>query len=220
MHSRLVVVEPAGDLSLVPIEVLRVAAGLASDDDSRDLQLTSLGLRIAAEITDACKIAVGEGAAPTLRRELLRQTFRNADVEVLVLDRRHEVELTAVSIGRVAVADLTTIDVDVEAGMLTRWVNGSQARWRAGEVIIEYRAGFAEIPQTLAGAVADVARVRLSAAAHDPLDKAVTIEIPDVETIRRDRWLGALPGASSSSNGGLPADIIARLGRFVNRWMG
>lgn len=220
MNSRLVVVEPAGDLSLAPIEVLRVAAGLAPDDDSRDLQLASLGLRISAEITDACKIAVGEGGAPTLRRELLRQIFRNADVEVLVLDRRHEVELTAVSIGGEPVADLTMIDVDVEAGMLTRWVDGCQARWRAGEIVIEYRAGFDDAPPALVGAVTDVARVRLSEATHDPLDKAVTIEIPDVETVRRDRWLGALPGASSASNGGLPADIVARLGRFMNQWMG
>lgn len=220
MHSRLVVVEPAGDLSLAPIAALRVAAGLAPDDDSRDLQLTSLGLRIAAEIADACKIAVGEGGEPTLRRELLRQTFRNADVEVLVLDRRHDVELTAVSIDGEDVADLTTIDVDVEAGMLVRWVAGHKARWHAREIIIEYRAGFDEVPAVLAGAVADVARVRLSEAAHDPLDKAVTIEIPDVETVRRDRWLGALPGASSTANGGLPADIVARLGRFMNQWMG
>lgn len=209
----LVVTTPADDLALASIEVLRVAAGLAADDDSRDDELAALGLRIAAEITEACNVAVGEGGEPTLIREGLTETFSAAGDDVLILSRRHQVELISVTEG----GDAVTIDgraLDGEAGLLERWIDGRRSTWKAREIVVTYDAGFPadEVPAGLVGAVSDLVRVRLSEAGADPLEKSRTVEIPNVETVRVDRRVGGAPG----SQAGIPADILARLSRFMN----
>ena len=47
----------------------------------------------------------------------------------------------------------------------------------------------------------------------DPLEKSVSITTEDVETVRRDRWVGSVPG---SSKGPVPDHVAAKLSRFIN----
>ncbi len=210
----LTVSDPAEDLLLAPIEAIRVAAGLESDDDTQDEVLEALGLRISAEIVDACGIAVGEGAEPTLRGEELTEIFEGRSREELILSRRHNVAITSVTEDGIAVT-LDARSLRSEAGLLTRWVDGSQSRWCAREIIVVYEAGFDDpLPGALVGVVTDLVRLRQAEDAVDPTEKSRTVDIPDVESIRVDRWVGAMPG--TSSNAGLPAGYVARLGRFVN----
>jgi hypothetical protein len=211
--SYLVVTEKASDTLLAPIAVLRAAAGLAADDASRDTELTALGQRISAEIVEACRIAVGEGAEPTLRKETLTETFSGCCDDVLILSRRHNVKITSVTEDGNAV----TIDargLKSEAGLLERWVDGCRSRWWAKEIVVVYDAGFDTSPPSLVGVVTDLARMRLSQASVDPLVKSVRVEVTDIDTVQTDRWVGATPG--SEPNGALPAEIIARLSRFMN----
>lgn len=207
----LVVTTPADDLALVSIEALRAAAGVA--DDSRDDELNALGLRIAAEITDACGIIAGKGGEPTLRRETLMETFSASNSDVLVLSRRHNAEIVSVTDGGEAIT-LDERALDGEAGLLERWIDGRQSSWCNREIVVVYETGFEvdEVPASLVGVVTDLVRIRLSEASIDPLEKSRSVEIPEVETIRTERWVGTVPGASA----GLPADIIARLSRFMN----
>jgi hypothetical protein len=207
----LIVTTPADDLALAPIEALRAAAGVA--DDSRDDELTALGLRIAAEITDACGIVAGQGGEPTLRRETLTETFSARNMDVLVLSRRHAAEIVSVTDGGEAIT-LDDRALDGEAGLLEHWIDGRQSSWCNREIVVVYEAGFDidEVPTSLVGVVTDMVRIRLSEGATDPLEKSRSIELPDVETVRIDRWVGSSPGASH----GLPADILARLSRFIN----
>jgi len=216
-----VVTTPANDTSLASIETMRVAAGLASDDASRDTQLTSLALRLSAEIVNACAVVVGSGAPPTLRQERLTETFspKGQSVGTLVLSRRHEVAIVSFTEDDEAVT-LDAEAIDVESGLLDRLIDGTPSKWCASKIVVVYDAGFDEIPPDLEGCVADLARIRLSEASADPLAKAVTVEIPGVETVRTDRWVGGYPGQASGKNTtGVPPEIMGRLSRYVNSWV-
>lgn len=213
--SSLTIVTPAPDPSLAPTEVMRAAAGLALDDDSRDEELTALGLRISAEIADTCGISVGEGGEPTLRKERVSETFSGAGDEVLILSRRHNVEIVSVEEdGQTVTLDARA--VDREAGLVERWVEGCRGRWCAGEIVITYDAGFDTVPPGLIGIVTDLARIRLSEASADPLVKAVTVDVEGIDSVRTDRWVGGLGGKSGAS---LPVDVMARLSRYMNYQM-
>lgn len=211
-RQTLAVTTPASDQKLLTIEQLRVASGLTASDTSKDSVLEELGKRVAADITDACHIAIGAGAEPTLRQETLTETLRWVQADEIVLSRRHNVEVTSI------VEDGTPLstndfDVDPESGVLSRLRGDRPCRWRANKVVVVYKAGFETVPPGLAGAAMDLARLRLSSEAADPLEKARTVEIPDVETVRVDRWVGAVPG---SFVGPVPTEIAAKLARYMN----
>lgn len=210
--SHLVIMTPAEDLSLAPIEAMRAAAGVAADDTSRDNELKTLAERISSEIVDACRIAVGEGAEPTLRQERLSETFTGCGEATLILSRRHNVSIVSVTENGAPV----TIDargLKSEAGLLERWVNGNQSCWAAQEIVVIYDAGFVTVPASLVGVVTDLARVRLSQASVDPLVKAVEVEVDDIDRVRTERWIGS---TSSVEGSAFPPEIMARLARFVN----
>jgi len=207
----LVVTTPADDLALAPIEAMRAAAGVA--DDSRDDELAALCLRISAEIVDACGVAVGKGAEPTLRKERLTETFSGCHDEVLILSRRHNIEIVSVT------QDGTSITLDArslksEDGLLYRWIDGRKSHWNANEIVVVYDAGFETVPPGLVGVVTDLARVRLSEGGVDPLVKSVTVDVEGIDSVKTDRWVGGL--GSPQEAGGLPSGYSARLARFMN----
>lgn len=210
--SHLIITAPANDSSLAPLAALRAAAGLSSGDTSRDAELTELGQRISDEIVEACRIAVGEGAEPTLRKETLTETFSGYCDDVLILSRRHNVKITSVMENGNAVS-VDARGLKSEAGLLERWVNGSRSRWSSNEIVVVYDAGFDTCPASLVGVVTDLARIRLSQASVDPLVKSTRVEVVDIDTVQTDRWIGSVPGTAET---GLPAEIMARLARFIN----
>lgn len=210
--SHLVITTPADDTSLAPIEAMRAAAGLVSGDTSMDSELIALGRRISAEIVEACRIAVGEGAEPTLRKERLTETFSGCGDETLILSRRHNVSIVSVTENGSEVA-LDARSLKSEVGLLERWIGGHRSRWTANEIVVVYDAGFAISPASLVGVVTDLARIRLSQESADPLVKAVTVDVDGIDSIRTERWVGGFGNASSS---GFPVDLMARLSRFIN----
>ncbi|TPN34793.1 hypothetical protein [Mesorhizobium sp. B1-1-6] len=213
MRSTFTVVTPAANYSLLTIEQLRVAAGLTAGDASRDGELTELGARVSADIASACQVR-GDGVhVPTLRSETVRETFRQGGCDdMLFLARRFVSDLVSVSdAGTTLITDDT--DLDAEAGLLQRICGTRTLVWTRGDAIIEYTAGLTDVPADLAGAAMDLARLRLSTDARDPLVKSESVEIPDVRTVRQDFWVGAIPGSSA---GPVPADILAKLSRYIN----
>lgn len=209
----LTITTPATDRQLLNAEQLRLAAGLAKDDASQDEALSEVGLRIAAEIAAACKIRIGSGAPPTLRRELVTQTFRGPRLRELILDRRHEVEITSVAVDGVALT-ASDFEVEPEAGLLYRLDGALMTTWwRGRSLVVVYAAGFEDVPADLAAVAADLMRLRLATESRDPLVKSESTEVPDVLTKRTDYWVGAMPGSSS---GPVPAEVAARLSRYMN----
>jgi hypothetical protein len=213
MRQTFSVTVPAPDLSLLTIEQLRVAAGLSWNDDCRDPELEELGKRVAADIAAACGVAFDGINPPTLRSETVSETFWNGCRESeMILSRRFISAVTTVTEqGTVLVSDDFVIDRD--AGLLSRVSSGRPWSWYVGSLAVVYVAGFAVVPADLAGAAMDLARFRLSEGGTDPLEKGRTVEIPDVETVRVDRWVGAVPGTAT---GGMPSSILAKLSRFMN----
>jgi len=210
----LTVTSPADDPTLVSIEAMRLAAGLVASDSSRDVELALLNRRISADIAVACRVAVGNGADPTLRQETLQQVFRKVKGRGLMLARRHNVEIVSVVIDGTTIAS-GDFYVESEAGMIYRLSDDVPTNWCGRTATVVFKAGFDEVPPNLEGAAMDLARIRLSDAARDPMVKGERIDVPDVLERETSYWVGAVPGAAQAK-GPVPPDIMVKLARYVN----
>lgn len=209
----LVVTTHATDPTLLTAEERRVAAGLADDDTSQDVALEAMDARVAASITSECNIAIGQGANPTLRRETLTETFFGWCGDMVRLSRRHEIEVTSVSVDGEALAS-DDFMVDPEAGFLIRLEDGYPRRWYGRKIVVIYDAGFDDPPADLKQAATDCFRSFYLEQSRDPLVKSERTKIDDVEEVERQYWVGSVPG--QSSEGAVPDAVAGQLKRFRN----
>ncbi len=207
------VVTAANDLSLATIEQLRVAAGLAEDDGSRDPELTALGERLAEDVSTACRIVSDGVNPPTLRSETVRDTYRlKSNTGSLILSRRFVSSLiSVVESGTTLTAD--EYELDAEAGLLKRLSGDTEISWPSGKHVVDYIAGFTDVPASLSGVVKDEAKLRLSESERDPAVKSETTE--GIDSV--DYWVGDLPNTSDSA---LSDSNMRRLSRFTNYYVG
>jgi hypothetical protein len=215
MRSFLVVTDPADDLALLTDAELLAAAGLSGDSpDQPDDELVADGLAAAAAICDACNIAVGQGAEPTLLQETLTETFFDIRNETIVLSRRHKIDVASVTKDG-SVLDASEFFVDVESGVLLSVSGEMPAKWTANKIVVVYDAGFPddEIPPVLKQATRDTLTSIRTERDRNQYVKSQSIEINDIETVRTDYWAGSLPGQSS---GPLSPSTLATLKRFRN----
>lgn len=210
MRSVFSVTVPADDPWLLTIAQARMAAGLAANDTTQDAILQTLRARVSAEIYAECKIR-GDGLnPPTLRQETITETFRIKSCDDTLFLGRKFAQVTSITENGTLLVSTDTV-IDGDAGMAQRISGTADINWQRGEVVVVYNAGFADVPYDLVGAAMDLARFRLSADSFDPLEKSKTIEIPGVETVKVDRWVGSLPGAVS---GPVPTEISAKISRY------
>ncbi|MBB3705854.1 hypothetical protein FHS67_002173 [Aminobacter aminovorans] len=202
-------------MQLLTIAQLREAAGVTGTSD--DAKLTSLGLRIAADITTECNIAVGAGGPPTLRRETLTETFRSVSIGELPLSRRHAVDITSI-VGDGATLDAGDYVVDPESGLVTRLCDDNPVRWCARKLVVVYEAGFDTIPGDLQHAALDFVRLSWLEKNRDPLVKSERVRTDDIEEIERQYWIGSVPG--QSNEGAVPDVVAGQLARFRNSAFG
>ncbi len=215
MHTSLVVTSPASSLALLTIDELREAAGVSGS--SQDTKLTALGLRNAADITTECDIAVGSGGPPTLRRETLTETLRTVRAGAIALSRRHEVEIASIVEDDVPL-DAEDYVVDPESGLVHRLCDDNPIDWCARKVVIVYAAGFDTIPGDLQHAAMDFARLSWLEKDRDPLVKSEEIDVEGIDRVKRDFWVGSVPG--QSSEGAVPDVVAGQLKRFKNYTVG
>jgi len=198
---------PNTDRSLLTIEQLRAAAGLATDDTSQDAMLTPLGGYISAAITTACKVARAGALPPTLRLETVVETFRLKSCQPsLVLARHPVVEIeTLVTSG-------STIDyeLDAAAGILYSLSGDAHIHWGIGPVEITYSAGYEDVPDDLVYAAQRFVQGELAAVSRDPSLKRLKIE----GISEREWWVPT----NQTRDSIIPADVMDILvsGGYVN----
>ncbi|MDR3474436.1 MAG: hypothetical protein P4M09_22535 [Devosia sp.] len=173
----LIVNTPAADRTLLTIDELREATGVA--DASKDDALMRLGDRVATSITGACKIARAGATPPTLRQETLTETFRShrfrhdggRDDRDLLLARRPIVSVASVTIDG-TVLDPPSYEIDASAGILRRLGCG----WYGCVITAVYDAGWNEVPGNLALAAMKLATALWSESTRDPNLRRVQVE--------------------------------------------
>lgn len=212
MHSELVISTPAPSSTLLSVQQRRDAIG--ATDGSLDPKLAALDAAVAQAIADECSVAVGKGGQPTLKQETLTETVRGACGEVLVLSRRHQIEITSI------VADGATLaaedySVDPESGIVARLSAGLPIYWSAQKIVVVYQAGFADgsIPADLQQAASDFIRLQYALTSRDPALKSETVDIPGVMRTERSYWVGSVPGQSSDA---VPDIVAGQLRRYRN----
>ncbi|MER9710176.1 hypothetical protein NKJ13_07890 [Mesorhizobium sp. M0174] len=212
MLSVLAVTTPASDRSLLTQAERREAIGVT--DSSQDTRLAALDLRLGAAIMAECNVAIGAGAEPTLLQETLTETCRRVDAAVLVLARRHNVEITSLIEDGVTLTNEVSFTVDPESGLVTRLSDDCPRRWCAGKVVVVYKAGFVTVPGDLKQAAMDFMRLAWAESKRDPALKSEVVDIPDVRRVERGYWVGSVPG--QSSEGAVPDIVAGQLTRFRN----
>jgi hypothetical protein len=216
LRSILTITTPATDLTLLTIDEMRAAVGVIGGGS--DAALRAMEKRVAAAIMTECGIAVGAGAAPTLRRETLTETFRQeiryaAAPDALVLARRHDVAIASIVEDDVTLLDADFV-VDPESGIVTKLCNDFPAWWFARKIVVVYAAGFVTVPEDLKQAAIDFMRLAWFEKNRDPSLKSEVVLIPDVRRVERTFWVGSVPG--QSNEGPVPDIVAGQLTRFRN----
>ncbi|BBK37694.1 hypothetical protein STAQ_27720 [Allostella sp. ATCC 35155] len=202
---------PAESRQLLTIEQLRAAAGVTGTD--QDAVLLALGLRIADEIADHCRVPSDGVHPPTLLRETLVETIRlTCWTQPLILARRWLGDVS-VTVDGVAV-DAADLEADAPAGLLYRLQDDRRTAWAAGKVVVTYQAGFAEAPTAVIGAAEQLVRLQRSQASRDPLARSERVRTEGVEEIQTDFWVGPVDGQA------IPSDVADRLARYVYHQVG
>jgi hypothetical protein len=183
-----ITVTPAADRTLATVSEVKAALGITGSTE--DTALTSLIARVSDMIARACNVAEAPGAIPTLRSEVVVETFRLSDrCEIpLILARRF-----VTAIGGV-VEDGTELDADETefdgpAGMLYRLCDDYRIHWpRCVKVVATYTAGFATVPEDLKLACISAVQERRSGAGANPLLKRE--DVPGLG--EQEFWVGGL----------------------------
>lgn len=208
MRSTLQIMTPAANVALLTIEEMRAAAGVSGN--SQDAVLQIRGAAVTQAIMTECNIAVGAGAPPTLMQETIKETFyETRRVRDLVLARRHNVVIESAAIAGADI-DVEALVVDPEAGIVGRLAG----YWSGSKIEIVYTAGFEEVPADLKAAALDAFRSASLSSTRDPFVKGETREIPGLETVRKDYWVGNMPGNSTAD--AVPAVVTGQLSRYRN----
>lgn len=206
------VTSTAADLNLLTLEELRVAVGLASDDDSQDEKLETLGKRVSSMITAACQVAKDGINPPTLLLEGCTESFRlKSSQAALYLSRRPVYQMISVTEAGTALDQDVHYEVEPASGKLTRLSGDDVACWPAGRIVVEYDAGFSVVPEDLKAIAAQLAGGYWADDGIDPMEKRLKVD----GVVELERWVDA------DANPQMPKDIIQALldGGYVNRTM-
>ena len=211
MTSILSVTTPASDRNLLTVAELRAAVGVT--DASQDAKLVTLGNRVSATITAACRVTASGAVPPTLRLETLSEQFRlKSTQDILVLSRRPIVSLDTVVENAVALDVDYDCEFDSVSGAVYRLLSDDRICWPCGKIVFGFSAGWATVPEDLKLAASKLAAVLWSEA--DVVDTSSRrVDVPGLINI--ERW------ASGKDDPLVPTEIyeILENGGYVNRAM-
>jgi hypothetical protein len=209
---------PAVDRSLLTIEELRAAAGVA--DASRDTELQVVGDAVSDLIADACQVTRVADIPPTLRAEAVTETFElcgrwdgrfglvpGEQPGALRPSRRPIASITTVT---EAGTPLGTSDYQLDGAAIYRLQAGRRMHWHHGPIAVSYVAGWADVPAGLKWAARKFVQAVLLDDGRDPmLKRKVTIGVSEYEW-----WV------DPTKDSIVPAEVMDVLlrGGYVNRW--
>jgi hypothetical protein len=190
---------PTDDRSLVSLEDAKAALGITGT--SSDDAVLSAILRASDLISRQCGLDAVGNTPPSLKSEDITETFRGTWGCSLMLSRGFVSTIYMVTEGT---AELGETDYFLQGRMLTRLRSDDNAAWTAGKIVVEYAAGFSEVPEDLQQICLDVIREQWSAASRDPLLRSETVD----GVGRMDFQVG---GLARDTRGALPPALAAAL---------
>lgn len=191
------VLEPAESLALVTLEIVKQELGIAADNTAQDARLTRYISQASAQIHTYTQ------------RIFPLQTYRNrylADHSprpALILSAWPVVEIAVLTEDGAAVTDYT---LDAEPGLVWRQTTIDWCAWRGGETVVDFSAGYADIPDDIEAAALRVVTLQNSVHGRDPY-----LRVREGPTYGREEfWIGNMPMDS-----GLPADVAQLLSHYM-----
>jgi hypothetical protein len=196
---------PAASLDLVDLQTVKSELGIAPDDASSDIVIER---HIAASSAKAHSYCARYFPAQTYRDTFTRQPpgwFSGRHAQILPLAQRPVLEVLSVAMdGGVLAAESYQIDYDV--GWLRAVSGDAVGYWIGAQVVVEYTAGFVEIPADVQAAVLELVSTRVAAQGRDPM-----LRSRDGPTYGREEfWLGGGPGQES----GMPQRVAQDLEHY------
>jgi len=190
------VLTPAASYDLASVATIK--AELQIGDASQDAYLATLIREASGLVSVYC--------GRVLLAETVRETFRlDHSRPSLNLSRFPVVSVTTVTANGVTLA-ADDYEVDRDAGTLWRLSDDARTAWTARKVVVTYTAGLSPVPADIERATVDLVKLAYFSRSRDP-------------ALRGQKILDVLDEqfqvtATSSTVGGLPADIAARLDRY------
>jgi hypothetical protein len=200
-------------------------AALGITDSLRDDDIDRAVARISAAIYRACNLRTDGVTPPTLLSEALKESFRldwSWTRGPLQLSRRRVTELVISEAG--GAIDPATYDLDRAAAQLWR-LDGSGAinYWTAGSVVVEYTAGFIEVPDDLKLAAETWLRTLWRDSYDEPsMISDPMIKVEEIPGVRRiERWVSDMNASAASTTTMVPANVQSVLvdGGYIERWI-
>lgn len=203
-------VTAASDLTLLSAADLRVAAGYAANDSTKDTALRALELEVAAAIARYCGI-VEIGAYPvTVKSEVVTETFRFDKRRMrLILSRRPVTAISSVVEEGTTVAS-SDHEIEASSGILHRLCSDDRTYWRCGKIVVSYTAGWSTVPAGITGAAKKVIAEMWGATGRDPNLKRVRIE----GVSEREYWV------PPTTDPLLTDEVQDMLAPYRNHWIG
>jgi hypothetical protein len=175
------VIAPASSLALVSLDQAKVALGIDPADTSKDALIQQYIDQVSLAIDNYCD------------RTFVRQTYRDQNRYVCnwlapgkpLMTRQWPIPLDDGGAPVLTVSEDSALvdpvqwEVEIETGSLYRLDTSAAVNsWTGNLIVIDYDAGYDEIPPDVQGAALEYLMVRWSSAGRDPALRSETI--PDV----------------------------------------
>jgi hypothetical protein len=199
------VLVPAPSLDLVDLQTVKLELGIAPDDPAQDMIIERY---IAASSAKAHSYCSRIFPVQTYQDTFTRQPpgwYNGHHPEILALAQRPVIEVLSVAMDGGALA-VDGYQIDYDAGWLRAVSSSGVGYWTGAQVVVEYMAGFADIPDDVEAAVLELVTTRVSAQGRDPM-----LRSRDGPTYGREEfWLGGGPGQQS----GMPERVAQDLEHY------
>jgi hypothetical protein len=158
------------------------------------------------DLVDLQTVKLELGIAPDdPAQDMIIERYNGHHPEILALAQRPVIEVLSVAMDGGALA-VDGYQIDYDAGWLRAVSSSGVGYWTGAQVVVEYMAGFADIPDDVEAAVLELVTTRVSAQGRDPM-----LRSRDGPTYGREEfWLGGGPGQQS----GMPERVAQDLEHY------
>lgn len=208
------VTTPADSLALVTLDQAKAALGIAPGDTSQDAALTQHIAAVSQAINNWCdRIFV---------MQVYRDQWRGACgwFGEPVVTRQYPIAVDGEGVPLVAVVedgvalDPGYLEVYPETGALYRLDGGGPGTWGAGLLVIDYTAGYAEIPADVQGACLEWVGMRYGAVASGAVGRDPGLRSETIPDLITQVYSSSDTGGSSSAAASMPASVQAWLAPY------